>query len=336
MVKDNILALIKKNHEVQIQDLMGHFNISRQAVHKHLKPLLMSGDIIKTGTTRAATYSWSDQPARFERQVNKCYALASLSEDVVFKQIAIQLQLKHKVSANSLELLQYTFTEMLNNAIDHSQATHGTIACKLTAYDFEFVIRDHGIGLFKSIQQFFNLSDEAQAATYLMKGKVTTQPERHTGEGIFFTSKAGDLVRLRSHRLQLLFDNQQRDVFIEQDRFIKGTEVYFKLALQSKRSLQKIFNQYAPPEYDYQFQKTQVIVSLLQKHYVSRSEAKRILSGLEKFKEIVFDFKGVKTIGQGFADELFRVFQNSHPLIRLKTVHTTTSIRAMIQHVVDN
>ena len=46
--------------------------------------------------------------------------------------------------------------------------------------------------------------------------------------------------------------------------------------------------------------------------YVSRSQARRILVGMDKFKTIELDFKDVKTIGQAFADEIFRLWQAQH------------------------
>jgi hypothetical protein len=41
---------------------------------------------------------------------------------------------------------------------------------------------------------------------------------------------------------------------------------------------------------------------------ISRSQAKRLLARIELFKIVLFDFSGVETIGQAFADEIFRVF----------------------------
>ncbi len=58
--------------------------------------------------------------------------------------------------------------------------------------------------------------------------------------------------------------------------------------------------------------------------------------GLDKFKVIVLDFKGVKTIGQGFADELFRVFMQNYPEITFEIVHLKPSLQTIINHVVDN
>ena len=148
----------------------------------------------------------------------------------------------------------------------------------------------------------------------LLKGKVSSLPERHTGEGIFFASKAADAMTFRSHTVQLLFDNRKNDVLVEEKRFVDGTDVEFRLRRRSRRKLSDLFAEFAPERHDYRFEKTRVLVRLFQKDYTSRSEARRLLAGLDRFKEIELDFEGVSRIGQGFADEIFRVFANAHPL----------------------
>ena len=66
---------------------------------------------------------------------------------------------------------------------------------------------------------------------------------------------------------------------------------------------------------------------------VSRSQAKRLLSRFSEFKEVVLDFKGVETIGQAFADQIFRVFITTNPNVEIFPINTTTEVIAMIKHV---
>jgi hypothetical protein len=46
---------------------------------------------------------------------------------------------------------------------------------------------------------------------------------------------------------------------------------------------------------------------------ISRSQAKRVLARVELFRTVLFDFSRVSSIGQAFADEMFRVFAHTHP-----------------------
>jgi hypothetical protein len=45
---------------------------------------------------------------------------------------------------------------------------------------------------------------------------------------------------------------------------------------------------------------------------------------------VELDFEGIEGVGQGFVDELFRVWQNNHPQTRLVPVRANRSILSMI------
>jgi len=64
---------------------------------------------------------------------------------------------------------------------------------------------------------------------------------------------------------------------------------------------------------------------------VSRSEARRILTNLEKFKTVILDFKNTDTIGQGFADEVFRVWQSAHKDVKIVIKNANKDIEFMIK-----
>jgi hypothetical protein len=120
---------------------------------------------------------------------------------------------------------------------------------------------------------------------------------------------------------------------VSEPRFLKGTLVQFEIRIDSRTRLEKVFAEFAPEEYDYQFQKTRVLVKLLRREYVSRSEAKRLLHNLDKFSEIELDMRDVISVGQGFADEVFRVFTSKHPEILIRSINAGKAVDAMIQHV---
>jgi len=92
--------------------------------------------------------------------------------------------------------------------------------------------------------------------------------------------------------------------------------------------------QFAPEEYEFSFQRTQVHLALCLESFVSRSEARRIHTGLNKFRDIVLDFKNIKKIGQGCTDEIFRVFHKRYPDIVIKTENVLPNVRQMIKNVV--
>lgn len=251
----------------------------------------------------------------------------------MWERVATQLNLERTLRTNVMAIVRYAFTEMLNNAIDHSKAERCSIRFMLTPGLVSFDIQDAGIGAFHSIAAKYHLPDEETALVELLKGKTTTMPEAHAGEGIFFTSRVGDNFTIRSHRIQIEWKRTKHDVFVSQQRHRAGTAIHFALHLSARHKLEEVFAEFAPAEYDFQFQKTRVLVKLLQPDYVSRSEAKRLLANLEKFKEISLDFRGVRSVGQGFADEVFRVFAQRHPSIVIHPEQASSAVLAMIKHV---
>jgi hypothetical protein len=263
---------------------------------------------------------------------NKQYALdATLAEDVVWRvDVAPQLgPLPDNVSG----IWHYGFTEMFNNVIDHSEAHYVSLSLSKTATATAVYIQDDGVGVFKKIQAALKLEDERHAALELAKGKFTTNPTRHSGEGIFFTSRIFDEFVIMSG--EVLFSHDlygDGDWIAPSSSASRGTLVRMVLRNDTMRTLKKVFDQFASDD-DYEFTKTIVPVKLMRygdDNLVSRSQAKRLLSRLDRFKVVVLDFSDVASVGQAFADEIFRVFQIKHPEIEIVPVNVSSDVKRMI------
>jgi transcriptional regulator with XRE-family HTH domain len=78
--------------------------------------------------------------------------------------------------------------------------------------------------------------------------------------------------------------------------------------------------------------RSRVQLQLLEKgsSFVARSEAKRLLEGLDRFKEVVLDFRGVDGVGQGFADEVFRVWARAHPGTKLLPLRMVGAVQSLV------
>ena len=329
--RDKIRRYIEDKDSATGPELAEYLGITRQAVSLQLRQLIASGDVFKTGSTRAARY-FAGNAAPEVRRIRRELSLAGLDESTVYEDLAISLNLS-QLPANVEAVVHYAFTEMLNNAIDHSMTDQCLIEVQVDSARVRFTVREAGIGVFQSIAGKFNLPDEHSALIELIKGKTTTMPQAHSGEGIFFVSRSADRFVLRSHRLQIEWDRARDDVFVSDPRFIRGTQVQFEILRHSRTCLEDVFAEFAPEKYDYRFEKTRVLVKLLQQDYVSRSEAKRLLHNLDKFSEIELDMRGVKHLGQGFVDEVFRVFALAHPQIVIRLVNASRSVEAMLRHV---
>lgn len=330
-VTQRLLLVVGQRGEAGSSELAAVFGLSRQMIARYLSKLVDEGRLVKRGSTRNAKYLIpTNEPLSDIVEVRSTKKLLGLDEDFVFSELSLRANLPKVCSAKTLLILKYTFTEMLNNAIDHSESVAVDISIEVRRKDVVFEIRDHGIGVFERVKKFFGLDNHFQAAEHLLKGKQTTDAAQHSGQGIFFTSRTADVFQLRSARLELTIDNHKADYFLKDQSALRGTLVRFQISRQTRKVLREIFGKFSNADLEFDRNSVRVKVST-RETLVSRSEAKRMLVGLERYARIEFDFNGVETIGQGFADEIFRVFQSRHPEIVMTYTHASSSVAFMIE-----
>ena len=331
-IRDYIVAHVRAYPYDIAQFCADHFGISRQAVNKHLGRLVADGLLTAQGATRSRRYSLT---ALDEKDV-VVQLIEGTDEDTVWrKEVAPLLA---PLPRGAREIWQYGFTEMLNNAIDHSSGTWVRIMVARTAVDVYIKLLDNGEGIFRKIARELRLDDERHAVLELAKGKLTTDPENHTGEGIFFTSRLFDEFNLLSRNVFFSHDSATREDWIQETRAVSGgaefpgTLVVLELNNDTTRSTKQVFDEYTE-DGDYGFSKTVVPVSLVRygdEALISRSQAKRLLARFDRFKKVILDFEGVEQIGQAFADEVFRVFAKAHPNVEIVPFNTNPDVDAMI------
>jgi len=259
--------------------------------------------------------------------VTRTDALTGLDEGLVWQDVAPVLELE--VGTAARRVLQYVFTEMLNNAIDHSSGTTATVRAWLTADVVAMEVLDDGVGVFQRLADGKDLPDLYAAVQQLTKGKQTTAPSHHSGEGIFFSSKAVDTFWLEANGIAWVVDNVREDQAVGVSGVVTGTRVRFELAVDTVRDLGSLFRQFS---IDHEFVRTRPVIKLfaIGVTFVSRSEAKRLLVDMDNFTEVVLDFTGVEAVGQGFVDELFRVWPLEHPHTTLTPVNMNEAVDFMV------
>ena len=233
---------------------------------------------------------------------------------------------------NVLAICEHGFTEIVNNVIDHSQGRNITVRGELTDTLTIFEIEDDGIGVFETLRAHFGFDSDLHALIELVKGKLTVAPQAHSGEGIFFASKLFDHFIIESGELLVSFSNNHCDVKNQPSR--QGSLVRMEIANNSSRTTTSVFNEYCGGE-EYAFYKTRFFLSIavIEGNLVSRSQAKRVAARFEKFSEVELDFSGVESIGQGFADELLRVWPLAHRQTMLNVTNATDRVLKMIEHI---
>jgi anti-sigma regulatory factor (Ser/Thr protein kinase) len=319
-----------RHHPADIsQHIAKIFSITPQAVHRHIKRLEKEGRLKSDGTGKGKRYLLGDV-----RAYKSLFSLADkFTEDGVWRDHYSFIV--EGLPENIVDICQYGFTEMVNNVIDHSGGKHVSISATRDKEKIIIMVADDGEGIFRKIRRLCDLSDERQALFELSKGKLTTDPDNHTGEGIFFTSRVFDEFEINSKGVCFHHDDQSAFDFILETEFSEndaGTAVYMLIKRDSTRDIQTVFDDYAGPD-EFQFNKTVIPVRLAQyenEKLVSRSQAKRLLARIERFRHVIFDFCGVQAIGQAFADEIFRVYAHNHPDIVLVPVKMEPNVEKMV------
>lgn len=308
------------------------FDVTRQAIHQQLARLVETGALVEKGRTRARTYALAPQ----EAWLDSLPIAGGPSEDVVWRtSVAPLIQ---AIPDNVRNLWNHAFTEMYNNALDHSGGTSITVSATRTAVTTEMMIADDGVGIFRKIQQEKGLLDESHAILELSKGKLTTDPKNHSGEGIFFTSRMCDEFEILSGGYFFAHDiTDSDDWLLQRQNPQSGTAVFMKIRNHVARTAKEVYEKYTTENEDETrgFDKTVVPINLAQYSndmLVSRSQAKRVLTRLEAFKAVVFNFDKVSSIGQAFADELFRVFPSTQPGIHITILNANEDVTSMIRH----
>ncbi|HEY0714273.1 MAG TPA: DUF4325 domain-containing protein [Polyangia bacterium] len=309
---------------------------SRQAVHRQLAQMVRAGALTSSGKGRATRYRLTRAaPPSAAPAFTRRYDREGLAEDQVWTEVAAALPglAADQVTAerkNARAAMAYTLTEMVNNAIDHSGAATVEVRAGSDAQSFWFEVRDEGVGAFENVRAGLNLPDPLAGLQEISKGKRTTQPARHSGEGIFFSSKLADVFELRANGLAWMVDNRRQDHALGAIPAAPGTTVRIEIARDKAEAPEAIFARYT---HDFEFDTTRTVVKLFAYgvRFVSRSEAKRLLETLDRFRHVIIDFAGVEAVGQGFADEVFRVWANAHPSIELRAENMSPPVAFMVE-----
>lgn len=328
-ILEYMLEKISINDDV-VGKTVDNFGISRTTVYRYLSELAGDNIINKIGTGK---YKLTEYTYSFTYKND-----GTLAEDWVFND-DISPIIKD-LPQNVRKIWTYAFTEMFNNAIEHSESD--TIDCFVSRNYVEttILIADFGIGIFEKIKNYYNYDSIDDVISELFKGKLTTDSNNHSGEGIFFTSRLMDQFSAVSSKK--IFTHNNHDEFmktLEEDDVLNnltsknGTVVYMRLANRSHKELKEVFDMFS--DVDEGFNKTSIpMKNVFGNNFpVSRSQARRLYNRFDKFKEVELDFNGVDEIGQAFAHELFAKFAKNNPNIKISVINSNSEIDSMIAHV---
>lgn len=302
------------------------FSINQNTVHKYINELVNQGTIRREKRNQYTIISQN-----YEYHLKR--SAGALDSDTYAYNACLLPHIKD-LPSNVREIWSYTFSEMINNVMDHSGAENLDIHIEQNYLKTTTIIEDDGIGIFRKIKDHFHFESLEDAICELFKGKLTTDLKNHSGEGIFFSSKMMDDFYIISD--EKIFTINKYDNSIINDiasRESMGTCVFMSLSNFSHKQSREVFDLYA--NVDGGFTKTTIpMKNIFDTSPVSRSQAKRVCNRLEKFKEVIIDFDGLQWMGQGFAHQVFVVFAKEHPDIQITPVNMNEDISKMYHHVI--
>ncbi|MCR4650682.1 MAG: STAS-like domain-containing protein [Lachnospiraceae bacterium] len=331
-IKHYILEQIDLGTNSVVNKTVEAFEITSTSVYRYIKEMVEDGIIQKQGHS----YSLVRAYKLF------LYDTKSVEDemDIMSNDLA---PLISECSDNVKRIWQYCLTEMINNVLDHSESERFLVACSKNYMNTTFFILDSGVGIFKKIKDYYKMASLDDAISELFKGKLTTDKERHSGEGIFFSSNAMDYFaaisdgkyftrnkyeEININTLELNLNGEGNVATMVNG----GTTIIMRLSNYTSKTMKEVFDRFSDVENG--FFKTMIpIKNIFDDYPVSRSQAKRLVRRCENFKELVLDFAGVEDIGQGFAHELFIVFGHSHPNVKIEPINVNEQVQKMIAHV---
>jgi anti-sigma regulatory factor (Ser/Thr protein kinase) len=309
--------------------LMERLGISRRRAGTLLRKLVAMQWLLAEGTARRPLY----RPGPL-RQVVRRYALDGLQEDLPWRRDFAPCFV---LPAEVRRMAQHAFTELLNNAVDHSGGSAVTVSMRQTPTQMQLLVSDDGCGVFERIAGSFAIDDPTVAMLELSKGKLTSQPARHSGHGLFFTSRLADVFDIHANQAAFQCRSWERRCWRPGKPAARGgSSIYLAILLDTRRTLDAVLRAHSHDDAGYSFERTVVPLHLLTGAGValaSRADAKRVASRLPQFRRAELDFDGVAEIGHGFADELFRVFQRANPDLELVPIGMGARVAAMVQSV---
>src|SRR3989344_680044 len=239
-IEDFIISNIEEHSSDLVPLVAEQFGFSRQRAHAYVTREIKKGRIIKVGRTKYTRYFLvGGKHIEFDLKIEP-----TLEEDKVWSSYV-----KPMVSSyadNIQKICNYGFTEIFNNAIDHSDGTSIFTDVEIKEGKINITIMDNGVGIFQKIQKALNLQSMRESILHLSKGKFTTDPSKHTGEGIFFTSRMCDHFSIMSNDLYYTFTGKDWLLSSEKkEEFGDGTFIKFVVSLNSKKIAKEIFDQFS-------------------------------------------------------------------------------------------
>ena len=319
-IKKFILDNLTHHHRDIIQAAIQKFGISRQAALKHMNFLIDQKQVIAHGKTRDRFYELKPYV-----NFSKTIVVDSnfLIDQVLRKQILPHFS---SLPKNIHEICEFSISAILQNIIDHANATKLYYKIFINHNNVHIVVSDNGRGLFEHIRSLLKLENIKVAAIEVAKGHVTTDPDHHSGDELNTVIQLFDRVTIDSAGKSLVFINKTKDWIIKHSQQKKGTRIHLEIESSSNRNCKEIFQNI----FNGKQNSIRIPINLLKTEegelVNSRAQAQSILRNISNCKNIEFDFNNIELIGPAFADELVRKTKAKNQIADIKWTNSSKTV----------
>ncbi|MCA9628516.1 MAG: winged helix-turn-helix transcriptional regulator [Myxococcales bacterium] len=309
-----LLDLARKHGSINCTEISEETGYTRQAVHRHLRALVDAGELAVSGRARATRYYLpKSPPGAFRLDLADCDTSSTW-------EMVRGLLIPEESTDAAVELTRRCLTELILNAETHAAAASAELRCRTHPNLIRFELQDSGLGLFTRIRERLKLGSDLDALFTLSKGPLTTQPAAHFGRGLFLVAAACQRFELTANGLCWAQDNLRGDQLLSEAPSARGTLARCEIDPETELEWDGLLRQRLPGSSPLA---ATGHVKLFEhgQQFVSRAEARALLQGLEDVLDVYLDFKGVRGVGLGFAQEIFSNWQSDHPGVRIHVQH---------------
>lgn len=306
-----LLELVRQEGSINCTLASEQLGYTRQAVHRHLRELVNTGELMVSGRARATRYSLPRPQARLHQ-----LDLADVDEREVWERVAPEL-LPPGTTEQAERIARFAVEELVRNAASHSAAATASLQIDSKIDEIRFQLTDEGVGLFTRVRERLGLATQLDALIELSRSPLTTEPRTHLGQGLQLLASACDQLSIEAGGLLWRHDRARDDQLLGEAPRRPGTRISCVIAADTERILEGLLRE----RLTYQNPLAamgQVKLLDVGGQFMSREEAQRLMAGMERYRVVDLNFHGVTGVGLGFAEEIFKRWVPSHPDTRIQ------------------
>lgn len=350
-VAEVVESLLSERGGFSSAELSERTGLTRQALHRHLSSWVLEGRLQRQGRARATRYlpgpgnsscpPESRPRGRAPAGLGRTYRVEGLSPQAAWRDLQAWLGSQAPgIGDTALAVLEWVTCELVANGLAHAQSPYLSLRAHADSDRVALALADAGLGAFETLRRKLGASSALDALQWLSNPPATPAagPPDPACRGLRSVSHMVELFELDANGFEWSVDNALGETAVSEVPEVPrhssgtgetggaGTEVRVSVALDTQTHPADILA-HRPAIHG-----TRVLALRdFGRRLFTRSDARRLLEGMDLYAEIVLDFDGIEGTGLGFVDELLRVWPIRHPLTRLRVQGAGAAVAFMLR-----